>query len=138
MVDSPREELPLAMTIPEAHRGRLEELLRELLRDERVRRLFCNEEVRGSEPQIERKPFRLKISLRLVTPVIGKAKAPTTGSEVPGMSKSGCGVGPPLPPPPAEQVNAREDQAGKARTGNRAGHPCGLARHVIDRQRTRV
>jgi hypothetical protein len=70
MVDYPRGKLPLAPDLtptPEANRRRLEELLRELLRDETIRQLFCNQEGLRLEPQIDRKPRRLKVSLRLVT-----------------------------------------------------------------------
>ena len=70
MADDPRAEIPLApeaIPIPDANRGRLEALLRELLRDESIRQLFCNQEGIASYQQIESKPRRLRVSLRLVT-----------------------------------------------------------------------
>lgn len=70
MVDDPRARLPLApeaMPIREENRRRLEQLLRELLRDETIRRLFCHQQERTSQPLIESTPRRLRISLRLVT-----------------------------------------------------------------------
>ena len=70
MVDDPRANLPLGpgpLSIPEANRRRLEELLQELLRDKTIRELFCNSQQFKPEPHTDRSPRRLKISLRLVT-----------------------------------------------------------------------
>jgi hypothetical protein len=70
MVDDSRANLPLAprqLSIPEANRRRLEELLHELLRDETIRELFRNPQQFRPEPQRDRPPRRLKVSLRLVT-----------------------------------------------------------------------
>ncbi len=55
---------PKAVPIPDADRRRLEELLRELLRDETIRRLFCGDVELASEPKSPEQ--RLKVVLRLV------------------------------------------------------------------------
>jgi len=55
--DEPREELPVApdaTPLPDANRRRLQALLHELLRDESVRRLLCNEAELASQPKTER------------------------------------------------------------------------------------
>jgi len=66
MTDDPRNEIPLALVaelrdtapsspqppaLPEANRRRLETLLRELLRDDAVRRLLCKEEELATHPR---------------------------------------------------------------------------------------
>ena len=70
MADDPRAEIPLApdaSPIPDADRRRLEALLRELLRDDSFRQLFSGQKESTSAPQIDGKPERSPVSLRLVT-----------------------------------------------------------------------
>ncbi len=55
---------PEAVPMPDADRRRLEELLRELLRDETIRRLLCRDVELASEPKGAGQ--RLKVVVRLV------------------------------------------------------------------------